>query len=80
MRAEAYRQDRMVKYAPRTCLSCGSSFMSEGPWNRICNGCSERNSAYSYSRARGSSIGTREDEQTTFRPDDLSKEEASPSL
>ncbi len=29
----------------RICLSCDSPFLSEGPWNRICPQCSERNVA-----------------------------------
>ena len=29
----------------RLCLACGHSFLSEGPWNRICPHCSERNVA-----------------------------------
>jgi hypothetical protein len=28
---------------PRICLSCDHSFLSEGPWNRICPRCGERN-------------------------------------
>jgi len=27
----------------RVCLSCDRPFLSEGPWNRICPRCSERN-------------------------------------
>ncbi len=27
----------------RLCLGCGRYFLSEGPWNRICPRCSERN-------------------------------------
>jgi hypothetical protein len=27
----------------RICLSCNRAFLSEGPWNRICPRCSERN-------------------------------------
>ncbi|NQT51313.1 hypothetical protein HQ576_04650 [bacterium] len=27
----------------RVCLSCNRRFLSEGPWNRICPHCSERN-------------------------------------
>jgi len=29
--------------AQRTCLSCSRLFLSEGPWNRICPHCAERN-------------------------------------
>lgn len=29
----------------RICLSCDAPFLSEGPWNRICPRCSERNVA-----------------------------------
>ena len=29
----------------RTCLSCNRPFLSEGPWNRICPQCGERNVA-----------------------------------
>jgi hypothetical protein len=29
----------------RLCLSCDRFFLSEGPWNRICPQCSERNIA-----------------------------------
>lgn len=63
MRAEAYRQDRLVKFAPRKCLSCGTTFMSEGPWNRICTNCSEKNSIYSYNRSKGSSLSGNEPEE-----------------
>jgi hypothetical protein len=31
--------------AVRICLSCEGSFLSEGPWNRICPRCAERNVA-----------------------------------
>jgi molybdopterin-guanine dinucleotide biosynthesis protein A len=31
--------------ALRVCLSCDSPFLSEGPWNRICPQCNERNLA-----------------------------------
>ncbi|MFP4057678.1 MAG: hypothetical protein ACLF0G_12500 [Candidatus Brocadiia bacterium] len=31
------------KVAMRTCLACDRPFLSEGPWNRICPRCSERN-------------------------------------
>jgi predicted nucleic acid-binding Zn ribbon protein len=31
--------------ATRVCLSCNRRFLSEGPWNRICPFCSERNVA-----------------------------------
>lgn|GEM_PF-3340605 len=58
LRAQAYRQDRLVKYAPRLCLSCRSTFMSEGPWNRICNTCAEHNTVYSYARSKGNTLGT----------------------
>ncbi len=58
LRAQTYRRERLVKYSPRNCLSCGASFLSEGPWNRICAACTERNTAYSYARSRGSSLGT----------------------
>jgi hypothetical protein len=62
LRAQAYRRERMVKYAPRICLACQSTFMSEGPWNRICGQCSDRNDTVCYSRARGNSLGTPDDE------------------
>jgi len=31
--------------ARRYCLACNKPFLSEGPWNRICPHCSERNVA-----------------------------------
>jgi len=31
--------------AMRLCLSCSRLFLSEGPWNRICPNCAERNLA-----------------------------------
>lgn len=31
--------------ATRVCLSCNRFFLSEGPWNRICPNCTERNVA-----------------------------------
>ena len=75
LRAEAYRHDRMVKYAPRTCLSCGASFLSEGPWNRICGACSERNSVYSYSRSKGNALSPTDPEDLPIRPNELEVEE-----
>ena len=57
-RAQAYRREQLVKYEPRTCLSCRNTFMSEGSWNRICSSCSEHNSIYSYARSMGNSLGT----------------------
>ena len=33
------------KAKPRICLSCDKTFLSEGPWNRICPRCSERNAS-----------------------------------
>jgi len=75
LRAQAYRRERMVKYAPRTCLSCGERFMSEGPWNRICGLCGERNTVYSYSRSKGSSLGTTDTEGMETAPRELETEE-----
>jgi hypothetical protein len=66
LRAQAYRRERTVKYAPRICLSCSTSFLSEGPWNRICSGCRERNDSYSYSRAHGNALGSPDDEQVVL--------------
>jgi hypothetical protein len=66
LRAQAYRRERMVKYAPRNCLSCSSSFMSEGPWNRICPSCGDRNDNFSYSRAHGSALGSTDDDNPAF--------------
>jgi len=56
---EAYRKSikfRRAKVSIRTCLSCSKRFLSEGPWNRICPHCSERNSAVS-ARSYGASFG-----------------------
>ena len=30
---------------PRTCLGCGVEFLSEGPWNRLCDSCAHRNAS-----------------------------------
>ncbi len=30
---------------PRICLGCRRTFISDGPWNRICSSCSERNAS-----------------------------------
>ncbi len=76
LRAQAYRRERMVKYAPRDCLSCGRSFMSEGPWNRICGGCSERNTVYSYNRSKGSSLGTTDTDSQDAVAMEMETEEA----
>lgn len=40
----------------RVCLSCNGPFLSEGPWNRICPHCAERNVA-APPRATGAHIG-----------------------
>jgi hypothetical protein len=42
--------------APRVCLACNRPFLSEGPWNRICPRCAERNSVVA-PRAIGAHIG-----------------------
>ena len=76
LRAQAYRRERMVKYAPRTCLSCGEAFLSEGPWNRICGDCRERNTVYAYNRSSGSSLGTTEGENQDSVVRELEPEEA----
>ena len=59
MRAEeAYRQSikfRHAKMGIRSCLSCNKMFLSEGPWNRICPNCSERNASVS-ARSYGASL------------------------
>ena len=34
--------DKNPKVKMRECLSCDISFLSEGPWNRICPRCSEK--------------------------------------
>jgi len=55
---EAYRQSikfRHAKMGIRACLSCGKNFLSEGPWNRICTNCTERNSSVS-AKAHGASL------------------------
>ncbi len=44
---------RRAKTGLRACLSCARSFLSEGPWNRICPQCAERNDLIS-SRAEES--------------------------
>ena len=77
LRAQAYRRERLVKYAPRTCLCCGSRFLSEGPWNRICAGCSERNNVYSYARAKGNTLSAADPEDQEFDDRDFELEEAS---
>lgn len=40
----------------RNCLACNQPFLSEGPWNRICPRCSERNVA-APPRATASHVG-----------------------
>jgi len=80
LRAQAYRRERMVKYAPRTCLACGSAFLSEGPWNRICPSCSERNDAYSYARSRGNPLSSPDSDGQVLDARDLDLEEAPPLL
>jgi len=74
-RAHAYRRERMVRYAPRTCLSCTRSFLSEGPWNRICGACGERNTVYSYSRSKGNTLGTTDSEDQAVLGTQLKQEE-----
>ena len=76
LRAQVYRRERMVKYAPRTCLSCGSAFLSEGPWNRICLACSEHNSAFSYSRSKGNALGAPDADEQKLNENDLELEQA----
>ena len=76
MRAQAYRRERRVKYAPRMCLSCGHSFLSEGPWNRICGACSERNNVYSFARARGNSLSRPDTDEEPLTDSDLDLEQA----
>lgn len=77
LRAQMYRRQQMVKYAPRTCLSCGEEFPSEGPWNRICPSCSDHNTAVSYSRSRGNSMSSPDPEEQPFDEDRFEAEELS---
>ena len=47
--AKYYRQTfarRRSERAPRVCLSCGETFASAGPWNRICPDCRGRHSEF----------------------------------
>ena len=37
---------------PRTCLKCGETFASEGPWNRICSSCNRDNDTLHLSEAQ----------------------------
>jgi len=41
---------RLIKLniKPRTCLKCNKIFMSNGPYNRICPDCNEKNSFLSH--------------------------------
>jgi len=34
---------RFRKQKLRTCLRCNKEFLSDGPWNRLCQACSEKN-------------------------------------
>jgi len=55
---EAYKQSikfRHAKMGIRSCLCCGKMFLSEGPWNRICLNCSERNASVS-AKSYGASV------------------------
>jgi len=36
------RRYAAVRKSVRACLGCGRSFSSEGPWNRLCGECRER--------------------------------------
>ena len=36
---------RSTKMGLRTCLGCNEKFLSEGPWNRMCPACSDRQAA-----------------------------------
>jgi len=55
-RYSAILRKRSTKIALRMCLVCGKKFLSEGPWNRICPVCGNRNVTLS-SRAAGASSG-----------------------
>jgi len=33
------RQHATATTAPRTCIACGATFLSRGPWNRKCKVC-----------------------------------------
>ena len=44
-RAAAIRAKGGPEVGRRICLACNRTFLSEGPWNRICPRCSERNVA-----------------------------------
>jgi len=43
IRNESLVISRRSKVKMRTCLRCGSKFLSEGPWNRFCEDCAQRN-------------------------------------
>jgi len=76
LRAQAYRRERMVKFAPRTCLACNKPFMSEGPWNRICPACGEHNTNYSYARSRGNPLGAPDGDDAQLSENDFDLEQA----
>jgi len=61
-------QLRNTRVKVRCCLACGDEFLSEGPWNRICPVCSERNGTYS-PRSRGVSMDRRRDELVQVEAD-----------
>lgn len=75
VRAQAYRRERTVKYAPRTCLSCGQPFLSEGPWNRICTTCSEHNTLYAYNRSKGNTLSITDVEDSHLTEHEIEQEE-----
>lgn len=77
LRTQIYRREQMAKYALRTCLSCGRTFLSEGPWNRICSSCCERNNLYSYVRSHGNPLGAPDADETRALRKDVEAEEVS---
>jgi len=42
-RVGRHRSKKGPHVGPRVCLSCDKTFLSEGPWNRICPKCGPRN-------------------------------------
>jgi hypothetical protein len=59
-REQALLEKGGEEVATRLCLSCNQEFLSEGPWNRICPRCSERNVAVP-PRAQAAHVGSTSD-------------------
>lgn len=62
VRQSILTQKRHKKTAKRECLTCGKTFLSQGPWNRRCEQCQEIEDRGVFCPRRMHTVATRDEE------------------